>query len=150
MMLALGIGETSKLFAYEEQQKLPTLKQAIGSKVDLYGNLAISQKNGPSYEFFENILPPPRYVNADFRYYPMVLSAPQARVKARLISNGSGINLRGGSRSWRDVGLPITFRVGPDEFIFGSLSERVTSPQWLEGSESKFERNGNLSIRSFC
>ena len=133
MMLALSIGETSKLFAYEEQQKLPTLKEAIGSKVDLYGNLAISQKNGPSYEFFENILPPPRYVNADFRYYPIVLSAPQARVKARLISNGSGINLRGGSRSWRDVGLPITFRVGPDEFIFGSLPERVTSPQWLEG-----------------
>ena len=102
MMLALSIGETSKLFAYEEQQKLPTLKEAIGSKVDLYGNLAISQKNGPSYEFFENILPPPRYVNADFRYYPIVLSAPQARVKARLISNGSGINLRGGSRSWRE------------------------------------------------
>ena len=49
MMLALGIGETSKLFAYEEQQKLPTLKEAIGSKVDLYGNLAIGQKNGLSY-----------------------------------------------------------------------------------------------------
>lgn len=51
MMLALSLGETSKLFAYEEQHKLPTLKEAIGSKVDLYGNLAISQKNGPSYEF---------------------------------------------------------------------------------------------------
>ena len=49
MMLALAIGETSKLFACEEQQKLPTLKEAIGSKVDLYGNLAIGQKNGLSY-----------------------------------------------------------------------------------------------------
>lgn len=86
------------------------------------------QPNGPSYEFFAPLLPPPRYVNADFRYYPIVLSAPNAKVKARLISNGSGVNLSGGARSWTDVGTPVRFRVGPDEYLFGSLRERITEP----------------------
>ena len=54
------------------------------------------------------ILPPLRYVNADFRYYPIVLSAPGAAVKARLIANGSGVNLRGGARVWHDVGAQVT------------------------------------------
>src|SRR5437667_12728739 len=96
---------------------LPPLSEAITSKIDLWGEAALRQTNGASYEFFENLLPPPRYVHADFRYYPIVLSAPNAKVKARLVSNGSGINLRGGSRSWQDLGTPVTFRVGPDEFL---------------------------------
>ncbi len=74
-----------------------------------------------------------RYVNADFRYYPIVLSAPNAKVKARLISNGSGVNLKGGARSWNDVGTPIKFRVGPDQFLFGSLRDRVSEPTLAEG-----------------
>ena len=68
----------------------------MASRTDLWGELAMRQPNGPSYEFFAPILPPLRYVNADFRYYPIVLSAPNARIKARLIANGSGLNLRGG------------------------------------------------------
>ncbi|MFZ9791462.1 MAG: hypothetical protein ACO3F3_03885 [Gemmataceae bacterium] len=130
LVLAL-VPENANAFA--EPGNLPTLKQAIASKQDLYGQLAMSQPNGPSYEFFENILPPPRYVNADFRHYPLLLSAPMGKVKARLISNGSGMNLRGGSRSWRDVGKPVLFRVGPDEFQFGGIPGRVRNPQWLEG-----------------
>src|ERR1051326_9527686 len=96
---------------------LPTIDQALASKDDLWGDFAMAQPNGASYEFFAPLLPPPRYVNADFHYYPVVLSAPNARGKARLISNGSGVNLRGGSRSWQDNGTPVTFRVGPDELI---------------------------------
>ena len=91
------------------------------------------QPNGASYEFFEKLLPPPRYVHADFRYYPIVLSAPNAKTKARLISNGSGINLNGGSRSWHDIGTPVTFRVGPDEFLFGGLRDRLAEPTLAEG-----------------
>jgi hypothetical protein len=72
-------------------------------------------------------------VNADFRHYPIVLSAPNAPEKARLISDGRGLNLRGGSRSWNDVGTPVTFRVGPDEFLFGALRDRVTEPSLAEG-----------------
>jgi hypothetical protein len=91
------------------------------------------QPNGASYEFFAPLLPPLRYVNADFRYYPIVLSAPNAKVKARLISNGSGLNLRGGARSWNDNGISVRFRVGPDEFLFGGLLDRVTQPTLAEG-----------------
>lgn len=93
----------------------------------------MAQPDGPNYEFFASLLPPPRYVNADFRYYPIVLSAPNAPVKARLISNGSGLNLRGGARAWRDMSVSVKFRVGPDRFLFGSLPERLSEPELAEG-----------------
>jgi hypothetical protein len=112
---------------------LPTLDQAIACKDDLWGDAAMAQPNGASYEFFEPLLPPLRYVNADFHYYPIVISAPNAKIKARLISNGSGINLRGGSRSWRDVGTPVTFRVGQDELRFGEIPARLEHPTLASG-----------------
>ncbi|MDB6028238.1 MAG: hypothetical protein JWM68_4461 [Verrucomicrobiales bacterium] len=91
------------------------------------------QTNGATYEFLEKLLPPPRYVNADFHFYPIVLSAPDAKVKARLISNGSGINLRGGARGWNDFGTPVTFRVGPDELRFGEVLSRLQHPKLAQG-----------------
>src|SRR3954447_17034137 len=90
---------------------LPSLEEVMASSTDVWGEAAMKQHNGASYEFFEPLLPPLRYVNADFTYYPIVLSAPNAKVKARLISNGSGVNLRGGSRSWNDIGTAVKFRV---------------------------------------
>src|SRR4051794_4105558 len=113
--------------------KVATLDEVIASGHDLWGEAAMGQPNGASYEFFEPLLAPLRYVHADFRYYPLVLSAPRAKTKARLISNGSGVNLRGGSRSWNNVGTPIAFRVGPDEFRFGDLRERLSIPELAEG-----------------
>lgn len=112
---------------------LPSLATALASPLDLWGEAAMAQPNGASYEFFAPLLPPPRYVNADFRYYPIVLSAPNAKVKARLISNGSGVNLRGGARSWNDNGVPFTFRVGPDELVFGTFRDRTSEPTLAEG-----------------
>jgi hypothetical protein len=112
---------------------IPPLAEVVAAKRDVWGELAMRQPNGASYEFFEPLLPPPRYVHADFRYYPLVLSAPGAGVKARLVSNGSGVNLRGGARSWKDVGTPVVFRVGPDEFLFGGLRDRLSLPQPAEG-----------------
>ena len=112
---------------------LPLLEEALKSQTDVWGEAAMRQPNGASYRFFEKLLPPPRYVHADFKYYPLVLSAPGARVKARLISDGSGINLRGGSRSWKDAGVPIRFRVGPDEFRFGGIPDRLSEPIPAEG-----------------
>src|SRR5438046_8523374 len=88
-------------------QRLPTLEEAVTAKRDVWGEAAMAQPNGASYEFFKDIIPPPRYVHADFRYYPIVLSAPNATNKARLISDGSGVNLHGGSRSWNDVGTAV-------------------------------------------
>jgi hypothetical protein len=110
-----------------------TFSNAISSKRDAWGEAAMAQPNGPSYEFFESLLPPPRYVNSDFRFYPIVLSAPKAKVKARLISNGSGVNLRGGARSWNDTGTPFFFRVGPDELRFGEFLDRLEHPILAEG-----------------
>lgn len=112
---------------------LPALKDALEARRDLYGEAAMAQPNGASYEFFAPLIPPPRYVHADFRYYPITLSAPNAKVKARLISNGSGVNFTGGSRSWHEVGVPFTFRVGPDEFLFGGLHNRLHEPTLAEG-----------------
>ncbi len=111
----------------------PTWKEAIESSTDVWGEAALKETNGPSYEFFEKLLPPPRYVNADFKYYPIVLSVPNGKLKARLVSNGSGVNLRGGSRSWHDAGTPYTFRVGPDDFRFGEISKRLKHPRLEEG-----------------
>src|SRR5262245_18050230 len=117
----------------DERSAIPTLDEVVASSRDLWGELAMQQPHGPSYEYFEPLLPPPRYVHADFRYYPLVLSAPQTKTKARLISNGSGVNLRGGSRSWKEIGTPVVFRVGPDEFRFGDLRDRVSDPTPAEG-----------------
>src|SRR3990167_8374319 len=113
--------------------QLPKLEEVVAAGRDLWGEASMAEPNGPSYEFFRDLLPPPRYVHADYRYYPIVLSAPQADVKAMLVSNGSGLNLRGGARSWKDNGTPITFRVGPDEFLFGGLKERVEEPVLADG-----------------
>jgi hypothetical protein len=112
---------------------LPTLSEAAAAKKDVWGEAAMAQPNGASYEFFEKLLPPPRYVNADFKYYPVVLSAPNTRIKARLISNGSGVNLRGGTRSWNDLGTPVIFRVGPDELRFGEFPDRLEQPTLAQG-----------------
>ena len=112
---------------------LPTLDQAIASKDDLWGDAAMRQTNGASYDFFEPLLPPLRYINADFHYYPIVLSAPNASLKARLISNGSGVNLSGGARSWREIGTPVIFRVGQDELRFGEIPTRLEHPTLAQG-----------------
>lgn len=112
---------------------LAPFEHAVQATRDVWGEAAMAQPNGASYEFLAPLLPPPRYVNADFRYYPIVLSAPNAAVKARLISNGSGVNLRGGARSWNDNGMPFTFRVGPDELIFGTFRDRLSEPTLAEG-----------------
>ena len=137
--LLLGTGIGVQIFFYcpnAQSQTVPkaaSFEQAMGSKDDVWGEAAMAQPNGPSYEFFKSLLPPPRYVNADFHYYPIVLSAPNSVIKARLISNGTGINIRGGAHSWHDVGLPFNFRVGPDEFLFGSFSDRLSEPVLAEG-----------------
>src|SRR5688500_7337027 len=134
MLCALTLAQPGRVLPAEaEAVSSPSLAEVVAAKRDLWGELAMRQPNGASYEFFEPLLPPPRYVNADFRYYPIVLSAPNAVVKARLISNGSGVNLRGGARSWNDNGTPFTFRVGPDELIFGTFRDRLGEPTLADG-----------------
>ena len=117
----------------ERPDLLPTFDEAVNAKQDVWGLAAMRQTDGASYEFFEKLLPPLRYVNAQFKYYPIPLSAPNAPVKARFISNGSGINLPAGARSWNDAGTAAIFHVGPDEFNFGALPDRGAEPTLAEG-----------------
>jgi hypothetical protein len=120
--------------ASAKSASLPTLDEAVHARRDVWGEAAMKEPNGPSYEFFAKLLPPPRYVNADFHHYPIVLSAPNAKYKARLISNGSGVNLRGGGAQWNDNGVPFSFRVGPDMLAFGRFPERLRGePKLAEG-----------------
>ena len=51
---------------------LPTIDDVIAAKTDLWGEAALREPGGPSYAFFESLLPPLRYVDADFRHYPIV------------------------------------------------------------------------------
>src|SRR4051795_6837591 len=87
--------------------------EVLNSNTDLWGEAALKQPGGPTYEFFEKLLPPLRYVDANFHHYPIVLSAPSSTIKGRLISNGSSVNALSRSRSWGgEAGKPVTFYVG--------------------------------------
>jgi hypothetical protein len=114
-------------------RKVADLDEALAAKTDVWGIAAMQQTNGASYDFFAKLLPPLRYVNAAFRNYPIVLSAPGAPVKARLISNGSGINSLAKLNTWKEVGAPITFRVGTNLETFGEDSLRLDGPVFEEG-----------------
>src|SRR5438105_1640863 len=98
----------------------PTPEEVIAWKKDLWGEAALHQPGGPSYEYFAKLVPPLRYVDAAYLHYPMILSAPGASVKARLISNGSSINSLARKPTWRnETGLPVRFLAGDQREVFG-------------------------------
>ncbi|MEY2427952.1 MAG: hypothetical protein QOJ40_837 [Verrucomicrobiota bacterium] len=113
--------------------QLPGLDEAVSSKRDLWGEAAMRQPNGPSYDFFADLLPPLRYVNAAFHHYPIVLSAPGSLLKARLISNGSAINARANLKTWKEVGVPVMFRVGEAHQLYGEDLSRLHGPRYERG-----------------
>jgi hypothetical protein len=110
-----------------------TLEDVLAAKEDLWGLAAMQQSNGPSYEFFADLLPPLRYVNAQFRYYPIVLGAPGSVQKARLVSNGSAINARAGLNTWKEVGAPVSFFVGAEQVPFGGDIHSLDGPRYERG-----------------
>jgi len=112
---------------------MPTLDEALAARQDVWGLAAMREPNGPSYQFFERLLPPLRYVNAEFRHHPIVLSAPNATQKARLTSNGSGLNARANLRTWKEVSVPVTFRVGEDQHVFGEDLQKLDGPHLEQG-----------------
>src|SRR5947207_10133674 len=108
-----------------------TLDEVIKSNTDLWGEAALQQPGGPSYEFFAKLLPPLRYVDANFRHYPITLSAPTQPVKARLVSNGSAINALARQANWKnEAGIPVTFFVGDHREIFGSNLAQLDGPRF--------------------
>jgi hypothetical protein len=100
----------------------------------LWGELALKQPGGPSYGFFEKLLPPLRYVDACFHEYPIVLSAPGAPVKGRLVSNGSMINALARQPAWvTETGTPVRVYLGPRRILFGSESAHLDGPHCENG-----------------
>jgi hypothetical protein len=114
--------------------KLATVQQMIDARTDVWGDAAMRQPNGANYEFFKNLLPPIRWTNTDFRHYPIVLSAPRAAEKARLISNGSAVNARANKPPmWYEQGTPVEFFVGDNAEPFGQELTRLETPTYQDG-----------------
>ncbi|HEX4588612.1 MAG TPA: hypothetical protein VH120_01705, partial [Gemmataceae bacterium] len=115
-------------------ERLPMPAEVVASRLDLWGEAALRQPGGPSYEFFAKLVPPLRYVDAEFLHYPIVLSAPCATVKARLVSNGSVINALARQPNYvGEAGTPVHVRVGPGDEPFGSYLDRLDGPHAAEG-----------------
>src|SRR5262245_3961740 len=130
LIFALGMGAAGRA-----QEALRSSEQLLTIRQDLWAEAAIRQPGGPNYEYFAGLLPPLRYVNTAFRHYPIVLSAPLAEVKARWISNGSGVNLRADKPPmWKEVGTPVAFFVGDKPVPFGddSMLETLTGPHFAD------------------
>jgi hypothetical protein len=118
----------------EPAKPLPTPQEMAAAREDVWGEAAIRHPDGPSYEFFKDLLPPLRYANTAFRHYPIVLCSPLSPVKARFISNGSGINLRADKPPmWKEPGTPVAFFVGDKPEPFGAEFERLTGPHYADG-----------------
>jgi hypothetical protein len=113
---------------------LPTPEQVVASKLDLWGEASLRQPDGPTYDFFARLVPPLRYVDADFLHYPLVLSAPSAMVKGRLVSNGSAINALARQPNYvTEAGTPVHVRVGIAGEPFGQDLDRLDGPHTVEG-----------------
>src|SRR4051812_27891415 len=113
---------------------LPTADEVYDSPRDLWGEAAIKQPGGPTYEFFRDLLPPLRYVDARFRCYPIVLSAPSNPTKARLVSDGSSINFRERSLTWsKEQGTPCFFFMGDKREPFGADLAHLQGPTFADG-----------------
>ncbi|HEX4416058.1 MAG TPA: hypothetical protein VH107_20670, partial [Lacipirellulaceae bacterium] len=113
---------------------VPSVQEMIAARTDVWGDAAMQQPNGASYEFFKDLLPPLRWVNTEFRHYPIVLSAPRAPQKARLVSNGSAVNPRANKPPmWNEQGVPVAFLVGETPTAFGEDLAHLEEPRYLDG-----------------
>ncbi len=113
---------------------MASVEEMIDARTDVWGDAARRQPNGASYEFFQDLLPPLRWVNTDFRHYPIVLSAPHSPHKARLVSNGSAVNARANKPPmWYEAGTPVAFFVGDSPAPFGEDLGRLKGPRYLDG-----------------
>src|SRR5688572_21740633 len=110
------------------------IDRLMNARADILGEAALKQQGGPSYEYFRDLMPPLRYVDANFRHYPITLSAPGQTTKVRLVSNGSAINALQRSFMWRgETGRPVTFMVGDKREVFGLDPARLDGPRFAEG-----------------
>src|SRR4051812_7883092 len=113
MKALLAIGALLITGCIVAQAPRQTRDQVFNSGPDVWGEAALHAAGGPSYAFFAKLLPPLRYVDANFLVYPITLSAPQHPVKARLVGNGSAVNALARQPNYiSEAGRPLTFYVG--------------------------------------
>src|SRR3954469_6656855 len=114
MRASLAIGALLAAFACGcAAPPAQSLQKVFDSQADVWGEAALREPGGPTYAYFERLLPPLRYVDADFHHYPIVLSAPGSTVKGRLVSNGSAINALARQPNWEhEAGIPVRVLVG--------------------------------------
>ena len=128
LLVVLWLATSSSIWAQYTPQQL------IESKTDLLGEAALKSPGGPSYEFFENVLPPLRYVDARYKHYPIVLSAPRSLMKAKITSNGSIINPLARRYQWvGEAGIPWHITLGPRHEPFGEDLTKLKGPHYVDG-----------------
>jgi hypothetical protein len=111
-----------------------TPQQIIESKSDIVGEAALREPGGPSYEFFEKVLPPLRYVDAPYKQYPIVLAAPRSVLKAKVLSNGGIINPLARRYQWvGEAGIPWHVTLGARHLPFGDDLAKLVGPHFAEG-----------------
>src|SRR5262249_41574387 len=133
-----GVFTADRALADAEQQRptasLPSVQEMAAALQDVWGEAALRQPDGPSYEFFKDLLPPLRYVNTAFRHYPIVLRALWAAVRAGWVRNGSAVNARADKKPmWKEVGFPVHFQVGEPARPFGEDLEQLDGPHYAGG-----------------
>src|SRR5262245_44854592 len=79
-VLAATVVASLGLLGAPPSAALPDVPKRAASRQDIWGEAAVRQPGGPSYEFFQDLLPPLRYVNTDFRQYPVVLGTPAGSI----------------------------------------------------------------------
>src|SRR5438067_2369542 len=109
MKAPLAIAALLSALCFARLVTAQTTQEVFDSGPDLWGEAALHQPGGPSYEFFEKLLPPLRYVDENFLCYPITLSAPAHPMKARLVSNGSAVNALARQPNYiNEAGRPVT------------------------------------------
>jgi hypothetical protein len=127
-------GGNSSAARAADANAVPSPDEVYNSPRDLWGEAAMKQPGGPTYEFFRDLLPPLRYVDARFRCYPIVLSAPSNPTKARLVSDGSSVNARERSLTWsHEQGTPCVFFMGDKREPFGQDLANLQGPTFADG-----------------
>jgi hypothetical protein len=109
-------------------------EQIIASKTDLVGEAALRAPGGPSFDFFKDVLPPLRYVDARYKHYPIVLAAPRSLVKGKVLSNGGIINPLARRYQWiGETGIPWHITLGARHLPFGEDLTKLKGPKYAEG-----------------
>lgn len=130
IILALAVGIVSA----NAHAASPSIDEVIASRLDLWGEAALQRPEGPTYDYFAALVPPIRYVDAGFHHYPIVLSAPGAATKGRVLSNGSQINALARQPNWlNEMGMPVHVLLGPRLEQFGADLRELNGPKYAEG-----------------